>query len=99
MIIKFKITCPNCGEIIEHVNLDTTQNNPEEVEIDVDALVNAIDFECPNCGCEVALESYTYSEVVRRCRVCGCTDTEACEGGCYWVEYNLCSNCVDKKDE
>jgi hypothetical protein len=29
-----------------------------------------------------------------KCRVCGCTDSHACVGGCYWVEDNLCSNCV-----
>lgn len=28
------------------------------------------------------------------CRVCGCTDLQACPGGCAWVEPNLCSNCV-----
>lgn len=29
----------------------------------------------------------------RKCRVCGCTWNNACEGGCYWVEENLCSSC------
>lgn len=29
----------------------------------------------------------------RRCRVCGCTQFHACPGGCYWVEYDLCSQC------
>lgn len=32
----------------------------------------------------------------RRCRVCGCTDDNACPGGCYWVEDDLCSTCADK---
>lgn len=27
------------------------------------------------------------------CRVCGCTDERACEGGCSWVEPDLCSQC------
>lgn len=33
------------------------------------------------------------------CRVCGCTWTNACPGGCYWVEQDLCSSCAyqDKK--
>lgn len=30
----------------------------------------------------------------RICRVCGCTDLNACPGPCYWVEDNLCSNCA-----
>lgn len=29
------------------------------------------------------------------CRVCGCTDDRACPGGCYWVEADLCSVCVE----
>ena len=30
----------------------------------------------------------------RRCRVCGCTDADACAGGCTWVEHDLCSSCA-----
>lgn len=29
-----------------------------------------------------------------KCRGCGCTDTQACPGGCSWVEKDLCSACV-----
>jgi hypothetical protein len=29
-----------------------------------------------------------------QCRVCGCTDASACEGGCSWVEFDLCSRCA-----
>lgn len=41
----------------------------------------------------------------RRCRVCHCTDTDACRNDrgepCYWVAWDLCSECVvdtNKKD-
>lgn len=27
------------------------------------------------------------------CRLCECTDYSACEGGCWWVEGDLCSSC------
>lgn len=27
------------------------------------------------------------------CRVCGCTDLNACPGGCFWVAPDLCSVC------
>ena len=27
------------------------------------------------------------------CRACGCTDYAACEGGCRWVEDDMCSGC------
>ena len=29
----------------------------------------------------------------RTCQLCGCTDSHACEGGCYWVTEDLCSEC------
>lgn len=35
----------------------------------------------------------------RTCRICGCIEDNACEGGCSWVEEDLCSACVDAKDE
>ncbi|HGM6050898.1 TPA: helix-turn-helix domain-containing protein [Stenotrophomonas maltophilia] len=30
----------------------------------------------------------------RRCRVCSCTDLQACPGGCSWVGADLCSSCA-----
>lgn len=37
--------------------------------------------------------------VQRRCRVCGCTQLNACPGRCWWVESDLCSTCADAKAE
>ena len=34
----------------------------------------------------------------RTCRICGCTEDNACEGGCSWVEVDLCSACADKEE-
>lgn len=31
----------------------------------------------------------------QHCRVCGCTWNNACPGGCYWVEDDLCSKCAE----
>lgn len=28
------------------------------------------------------------------CRICGCTWFNACPGGCYWVQEDLCSECI-----
>lgn len=28
------------------------------------------------------------------CRECGCSDNNACLGGCYWVQPDLCSSCA-----
>lgn len=33
------------------------------------------------------------------CRVCGCTELEACEGGCGWAAPYLCTECVDTNKE
>lgn len=35
----------------------------------------------------------TVEEFENHCRRCGCTDTRACDGGCWWVEADLCSAC------
>lgn len=32
------------------------------------------------------------------CRICGCTQENACPGGCYWVEPDLCSGCANPED-
>lgn len=31
-----------------------------------------------------------------QCRVCRCTELDACEGGCRWVDKDVCSACADK---
>ncbi len=31
------------------------------------------------------------------CRVCGCTQDNACIGGCYWADTDLCSRCAEQK--
>ena len=33
----------------------------------------------------------------RKCRKCGCTLLEGCEGKCHWVLPDLCSECVNPK--
>lgn len=33
--------------------------------------------------------------LVATCRICGCTDMQACPGGCWWVEPDLCSACAE----
>ena len=40
------------------------------------------------------------ADEVASCRVCGCTDLEACPEGCWWVEDpqgmgDLCSSCAE----
>lgn len=35
----------------------------------------------------------------RRCRVCKCTQFNACPGGCWWVTGDLCSSCKPQSSE
>jgi hypothetical protein len=32
--------------------------------------------------------------IENRCDGCGCTDSEACSGGCSWAAPSTCSSCV-----
>jgi hypothetical protein len=33
--------------------------------------------------------------VADHCRLCGCTQDAACEGGCGWAAEELCTSCVE----
>jgi hypothetical protein len=35
----------------------------------------------------------------RRCRVCGCSELDACEDGCGWAAEDLCTACIEKTEE
>jgi PRTRC genetic system protein A len=39
----------------------------------------------------------SFVDTLGRCRECGCDEEHACEGGCYWVEEDLCSSCAEKE--
>jgi len=42
------------------------------------------------------------AEQEQKCRVCGCTETNACmtgEGPCHWAEADLCSACCDAESQ
>ncbi|WP_338631250.1 hypothetical protein [Clostridium baratii] len=36
---------------------------------------------------------------MQTCKVCGCTEVHACEGGCYWIEWDLCNKCFEDIDK
>lgn len=66
---------------------------------------------CPDCAenkadeAEQAIKEYMKELLDKRtdeercCHICGCTWNNACPGGCYWVEENLCSACVGKEEQ
>ena len=52
-------------------------------------------FLCPDCQIKIGIGpdgERLYPNAV--CRVCGCTDDQACLRGCHWVEKDLCSSCA-----
>jgi protein gp37 len=42
-------------------------------------------------------EWFVPEDGARACRVCGCTENNGCDEGCWWVERALCSSCVGKE--
>lgn len=42
---------------------------------------------------DAARREYARLSGARACRTCGCTDQWACEGGCEWIDADLCSTC------
>jgi hypothetical protein len=40
-----------------------------------------------------ALSNAIYRCVQHTCRVCGCSQYDPCEDGCWWIEKDLCSAC------
>ena len=48
--------------------------------------------------CPVCLGATEIDSDIASCRICGCTDEVACEGGCSWVEDDLCSECAGGED-
>ena len=40
-----------------------------------------------------------HQEGEQKCRICSCTNERACEGGCHWIEFDLCSSHLEGEDE
>jgi hypothetical protein len=56
-----------------------------------------------SASAEAQANSEAATGQVRTCRVCHCTDDNACmkglHGACYWVEADLCSECKSESGE
>lgn len=59
------------------------------------------DFEAPLRGLGIGQQTKWLWENARQraCRCCGCTQEKGCGFGCWWVEYDLCSACKNKKED
>jgi hypothetical protein len=61
---------------------------------DVGEMYEPIDgIECGQRNRDIAL--LVAAGEIMQCRVCGCTDLQACPGGCIWAAPGLCSRCVE----
>lgn len=81
---KLKEICKRCGTYTDrHIDCPQTycEAFPDEV----------------NKDSEMNLAHMTADKDEQTCRVCGCTWDNACEGGCYWVEDDLCSKCANER--
>lgn len=57
-----------------------------------------VQLELPGTG-EFYVVNLSVDEYSPACRVCGCTNGVACEGGCHWIEEDLCSSCEGKEPD
>lgn len=73
--------------------IDNVPGEPSKSEGVVDTVIRLLDDKYKP---EESSENITEEA---KCRVCGCTWDNACQGGCYWVEEDLCSACVEKADD
>lgn len=79
--------CPSCGDLLAGAGgVDEDGIEPDE---------------CPTCGYPDDLEKMADYHCGEddddgpACRVCGCTENNACFPSCHWVEDDLCSTCLE----
>jgi hypothetical protein len=83
------LACPHCGDIIE-----------------IRGDVKKRQCDCGGAMEEIADPVKAFGAIFpdRSCRGCGCTDTQACPGGCSWVLLDIatpsgiCSQCAEELD-
>lgn len=63
-----------------------------EFDGDTDAMLAAAWSMGARAYCNVTLGRHI-------CRICGCWELEACDGGCWWAEDDLCSTCAEMPED
>lgn len=79
---------------------------PEDLLRDGQALANRLHAEFADDAAAAVVAAFAHGQAVvfnrvharRTCRVCGCWELAACEGGCSWVAQDLCSACQPHAD-
>jgi hypothetical protein len=66
-------------------------------EIDMERYMNSAELSIEIIGQPVEAEAARQQRIAAgeetACRVCGCSESKACPGNCWWVEPGLCSAC------
>ena len=75
-------------QMVDSARVTRTQLRPQLARAEADA-----------AAARTELEQLRAEQEIARCRVCGCTDEQACDGGCWWVKDprgmgDLCSTCL-----
>jgi PRTRC genetic system protein A len=91
----------------------SSTDDADETGLKFYCVIGCLDTERPEIAARVGVYGHTMRIPARtifeslapfvdnfgRCRVCGCSERHACEGGCFWVEEDLCSNCAEREGE
>jgi hypothetical protein len=57
---------------------------------------HGLDGAITNCLRDLMIDLGEGGHWPQECRRCGCTNEEACPGGCAWIEPDLCDACFNK---
>lgn len=108
--MKVERFCNTCNAVTEHDHEEHV-NKDIKISIDVCCLCGNADVDADSIDDNIFMDFDDYTDDIedpeefeemnedRKCRICGCTWFHACPGGCYWVEEDLCSACVDKEEQ
>ncbi len=53
-----------------------------------------VSYELTPAGADIVAAIRAQYEGPRRCRLCGCTESQACPDGCGWATGDLCTTCI-----
>ncbi len=85
----------DCGDCRRTVSVACSQNKKGMVAKQelIDKFFPKLEDEMNN---KIDTEETVFDQ--QTCRVCGCTNDNACPGGCHWVEDDLCSKCAEESE-
>ena len=83
-------------DVGRRVPFSLTADNPAMAVFHATLMMDQRNIPMPETLTVLSDEGVTrFKAAERKCRVCGCTEDKACKGGCCWMEWDLCSKCVE----